>query len=52
MGVDRSFQFVCPACGESVTVDALVRDAILDAGCVVCGATVEPTDFTGTDSSS
>lgn len=37
--------FVCPTCGERLVVDAAVREALLEHGCVFCGAAVGPTAF-------
>lgn len=45
-GDETDYTFVCPECGESVTVNPSMRDALLDNGCVICGATVSPAAFT------
>ncbi|MBP1954737.1 putative nucleic acid-binding Zn ribbon protein [Halarchaeum rubridurum] len=47
MGGDESteYTFVCPECGESLDVNASMRDALLDRGCVICGASVSPSAF-------
>jgi len=37
--------FACSTCGERLVVDAAVREALLEHGCVFCGAVVEPTAF-------
>lgn len=37
--------FVCPSCGESLTVNNSMRDALLDNGCVICGAGVSNAAF-------
>lgn len=40
-----AFEFVCPECAESLEVNGSMRDALLDRGCVICGASVSPADF-------
>lgn len=37
------FTFRCPECGESMTVNASMREALLDHGCVICGSAL-PSD--------
>lgn len=39
------FQFECPHCRECTTVDAGVRDLLLERGCITCGDAVEETAF-------
>jgi predicted RNA-binding Zn-ribbon protein involved in translation (DUF1610 family) len=34
------FEFSCPACGETLRVDASMRTTLLERGCVVCGTVV------------
>lgn len=41
----EEYVFVCSECEEEIEVNAAMRDALLANGCVVCGATVEETDF-------
>jgi len=43
---DREYAFCCPACGESLVVNDLMKDALIDRGCVICGATVTTAAFT------
>jgi predicted nucleic acid-binding Zn ribbon protein len=38
--------FVCPECRRSFEVDDAMREALLEAGCVVCGAPVVGADLT------
>lgn len=38
--------FVCPECRHSFEVDDAMREALLEAGCVVCGAPVVDADLT------
>lgn len=45
MGASEDFIFVCPACGESMEVNASMRDALVENGCVVCGAPVSAAAF-------
>lgn len=40
------FVFVCSECGESLEVNASMRDALIDRGCVICGADVTAGEFT------
>ncbi|MFB6101364.1 MAG: hypothetical protein ABEJ73_02230 [Haloplanus sp.] len=42
-GSDLTFR--CPDCGESMAVNASMREALLDHGCVVCGTAVPPSAF-------
>jgi len=42
--------FHCPDCGETMTVNESMRDALLDYGCVVCGSTVSPMAFSPLES--
>lgn len=37
--------FNCPECGESLEVNASMRDALIDNGCVICGSTVSTRAF-------
>lgn len=37
--------FACPNCGERLAVGAAVREALLEHGCVFCGAAVDATAF-------
>lgn len=45
MAAATELTYDCRACDRSVTVDGALRDAILEHGCVLCGAAVEPTAF-------
>lgn len=45
MPEDETVDFVCPACEEHIEVNPSMRDALLEHGCVVCGATVSAADF-------
>lgn len=46
-GVDdeAAHRFACPECGSVLQVDDATREALLDGGCVVCGATVTDEAF-------
>lgn len=37
--------FVCPECGEHIDVNDAMREALVEHGCVICGAPVSSTDF-------
>jgi hypothetical protein len=41
-----SFVFVCPACDERLEVNDSMKAALLDRGCVICGASVSAEAFT------
>lgn len=51
MSANEDYVFVCPECEESMEVNALMRDALVENGCVVCGAPVSSTAFTATEQS-
>jgi len=46
MSNGAEYTFVCPECGESLTVNGSMRDALLERGCVICGADVSSAAFT------
>ena len=35
---EGEFTFVCPVCEESLKVNDAMKDALVEKGCVVCGA--------------
>ena len=37
--------FSCPECGETLEVNASMRDALLEFGCVLCGTLVSDEAF-------
>lgn len=45
MNGGAEFTFHCPDCGESMAVNAPMRESLLDHGCVVCGSTLTPNAF-------
>lgn len=45
-----SYTFVCPECRERLAVNASMRDALLEKGCVICGSDVTPASFSGESS--
>lgn len=45
MSTGSDYTFVCPECGESMSVNAPMRDALVENGCVVCGASVSGDAF-------
>lgn len=45
MDNEVDFVFVCPECGESMAVNASMRTALMDNGCVICSARVSPDSF-------
>lgn len=40
------FSFRCPSCEESLTVNEAMRAALVERGCVVCGADLTAAAFT------
>ena len=40
-----NLRFHCPDCGEDMSVNEPMRDALLDHGCVVCGTAVSASAF-------
>lgn len=42
---DYDYRFVCPECGESMPVNAGMRDALAARGCVVCASDVPAEAF-------
>lgn len=45
MNGGTAFTFRCPDCGESMGVNASMREALLDYGCVICGAVLSSSAF-------
>jgi hypothetical protein len=45
------FSFRCPSCDELLTVNGAMRAALVERGCVVCGADLTPAAFTRADES-
>lgn len=47
MSQDRedNFTFACPECGEELEVNEGMRTALLNNGCVICGATLNEEAF-------
>lgn len=46
------YNFACPECGETIEVDGQMREALVEQGCVTCGATVPASSFTEATSAS
>jgi len=42
-GTDHVFH--CPECDESLEVNDAMKTALVERGCVICGGTVTPSDF-------
>lgn len=45
MSGSEDYQFVCPECDESIAVNESMKTAIVDSGCVVCGADISTDAF-------
>lgn len=39
------YTFECPECAERIEVNEAMKLAIVDSGCVICGAEVTSEDF-------
>lgn len=50
-GTNEEFTFVCPECGESLVVNDSMREALIEQGCVVCGAPLTAEAFSRGSSS-
>lgn len=48
----EEYTFVCPTCEESLAVNASMRDALIERGCVICDETVTAAAFTPVSSPS
>mgnify|MGYP006294572297 CR=1 FL=1 len=46
-GDTEAFTFVCPACGESLEVNASMKEVLIEKGCVICSAAVTAEAFSG-----
>ncbi|MFB6130910.1 MAG: hypothetical protein ABEJ28_08830 [Salinigranum sp.] len=46
MSGTEEYNFVCPACAESITVNASMKEALIEHGCVICGSSVSANAFT------
>lgn len=51
MGTSADFVFSCPECGESMEVNESMKDALIENGCVICGAPITDDEFRRTDES-
>ena len=40
------FLFTCPTCAQSIEVNGSMRAALIEHGCVICGADVTAEAFT------
>jgi len=45
MSEAEEYDFVCPECAQTIEVNASMRDALIDNGCVLCGAAVSEGAF-------
>jgi transcription initiation factor IIE alpha subunit len=48
-GAASAYTFICPECDERLEVNASMKEALIDRGCVICGIRVTEDAFTGTD---
>lgn len=49
MGQGDDYDFRCPECAQLIEVNASMREALIDHGCVVCGAELTESAFHRTD---
>ena len=42
------YDFTCSSCGETITVNDSMKDALLEHGCVICGKEPAENDFDAT----
>lgn len=47
---EEEYVFDCPVCDESLEVNDLMKDTLVERGCVICGATVTNAAFTSLSS--
>lgn len=45
---DAQFQFHCPKCDSSLKIDRETKEALVEKGCIICGASVTEEAFTET----
>lgn len=45
MSEGEEFEFVCPECRETISLNGPMRTAMIENGCVVCGAEVGAENF-------
>lgn len=43
---DGEFVFRCPKCDERLEVNEGMKEALVERGCVICGAAITPAAFT------
>lgn len=45
MAEGDEYEFRCGECAETISVNASMREALLEHGCVICGAPVTESSF-------
>lgn len=45
MGNSADFVFSCPECGEAMEVNESMKEALVENGCVICGAPITDDAF-------
>jgi hypothetical protein len=45
MSASTRIQFTCPECEESLAIDGSKQTALVENGCVVCGARLSESEF-------
>jgi hypothetical protein len=43
---DKEYVFRCPECDESLKVNDVMKESLVDRGCVICGTSVTSEAFT------
>jgi hypothetical protein len=51
MSGEEGYTFVCPSCDENLEVNGSMKEALVERGCVICGATVTADAFAESDPS-
>jgi hypothetical protein len=45
MSTTGNYRFECPECAESIEVNESMKVAIIDHGCIICGASISDDSF-------
>jgi predicted RNA-binding Zn-ribbon protein involved in translation (DUF1610 family) len=43
--MNDEFEFVCPDCDERIIVNGVMRETLIENGCILCGASISGSDF-------
>lgn len=45
MEASEEYTFVCRECAETIEINSAMKEALLEHGCVVCGADITADEF-------